>query len=857
MRRGAVRATLGGGLAIAATSGLLCVCVAGGVMYRSSVVSEAVQRQLSATCSATAGLQVQADDPGAVAALDRLAAGTAHAEPAGVTKVADGRYRNLDGDDGAVRSLVLLWRRGMEDHVPGGELPPTGGALLSGRALERMGAAVGDTLQVTFEPPDVVRGADGVLRLAPAEWTPVSMTLEVVGEYDEPPIRPEPPFWCGVATLYRPDFKGDPPPPVAIVDERAFAGVPVWAKSVTWDLRAESEGLRRDQAGALDDRFADITAQADQRLTGAASTMLPTLLERADRTSSFVARMIAPVVWAGVSLSAVMLVAAGVLQARQDRRELRLRVVRGVRPVALLGRAWIGALPWAVAGATAGFVGVYAAVRTWGPTPEIEPDAIRRSAGLAVLSVVGAAAVIAVASTISALDFVDARPARRRSTVLPWELPVVAIAVLSYMRLSRVGGVQLAGTRLVGGDALAQAFALLAMSAMVALLFRPLRWTVRRMSRRGSSLSPSVLLGWRRITAGPALATGLLLGAAFGVGCYVQASTLYLTARAAATDKAELSLGADLVATTTTLGPLPPELADRATLVTRQTGSDAGQVVRMLGVDPSTFERAVSSQLVDGSLDLPRLLELLEGAASPGEPLPALVVGPEIDGANVATATNQPFPIREVAHVDYFPGYQAGTTMVVVDRTAMVDRITTAEEVWVREPPTDALDQLDDAGFAPRSERDVDSVFEVTSFLALKWSYHVLTVFAVLVGAVVVIAQLLVLEGRRHSRRTTHVMASRMGLDRRREAISIVVEIAIPLVAGAIVGVIAGLLASRLAVERLDSLRSLLPPARLVFDTGAIAVIGAVLVVAVASLVLLEVVVLRRTRDMEVIRGTE
>ena len=155
----------------------------------------------------------------------------------------------------------------------------------------------------------------------------------------------------------------------------------------------------------------------------------------------------------------------------------------------------------------------------------------------------------------------------------------------------------------------------------------------------------------------------------------------------------------------------------------------------------------------------------------------------------LADVTRASIDIEPVATAQWFPGYRNGATMVVVDRAGLQSsRIGLATEVWIHDPPPDAVEQLQASGWLVRGAQNVSDVFEVTSFLTVRWSYAVLTAFGILIGIVVVVAQVLVLDARRRSRQAAVVVARRMGFDLRSEATAIFVELAVPFIAGAVIG---------------------------------------------------------------------
>ena len=157
-----------------------------------------------------------------------------------------------------------------------------------------------------------------------------------------------------------------------------------------------------------------------------------------------------------------------------------------------------------------------------------------------------------------------------------------------------------------------------------------------------------------------------------------------------------------------------------------------------------------------------------------------------------------------------------------VDRDALVATgLDLSEEVWMLHPPIDAARLLQQAGFGVRSPHEASEVLDVTSFLTVRWSYASLSAFGVLIGVVLLLAQLLVLDARRSARQTVHLLTKAMGMGRRDTAVAVVSELAPPLLSGIVVGLGIGSAVARVAVPRLDTLRQLQPPAQVVVHGSA------------------------------------
>ena len=472
-------------------------------------------------------------------------------------------------------------------------------------------------------------------------------------------------------------------------------------------------------------------------------------------------------------------------------------------------------------------------------------------------AVAGTALIAAVIAAFSA-RLVDTRPRHHWVRWVPWELAVVALAIASYRRLDRAGGVRLVGAQAEGGDLLAQAFPLLALGAALVVLARPLRWLLARTRARGGRLPSPLLVGVRRLSADAGITVLATLAVGLVIGSVTLSSTLTDSASAMLREKAGTFLGSDLVVGVNSANgvELPASLASRSTVVVRGRASAGATRVDLLGIDPSTFGNVVGPRPSDR--DVAALVTRLATAPETTGALAAIVVHGSLASKTLTDATRAAIDVEPVAAAQWFPGYRNGATMVVVDRTGLqASRVGVATEVWIHDPPPDAVEQLKASGWLVRGAQSVSDVFEVTSFLTVRWSYAVLTAFGILIGIVVVVAQVLVLDARRRSRQAAVVVARRMGFDLRSEATAIFVELAVPFVAGAILGVLAAIVIVHVAIAHLDTLRNLQPPAHVIVDLASMTTALAIGVVALLVLATLGTITTRRIRPMEAMRSAE
>jgi hypothetical protein len=387
-------------------------------------------------------------------------------------------------------------------------------------------------------------------------------------------------------------------------------------------------------------------------------------------------------------------------------------------------------------------------------------------------------------------------------------------------------------------------------------LARPTAALLRHWRLAGKRLPPGAMTGLRRSLAEPTVTAAVLLATALAAGSFTVARLLTDSTSVLLAEKAAVFLGSDLTMTTQDITPLPPPFDEIGTVIARAQGHSGTQSVDLIGIDPETFARAVHWRDDASDEPLDQLIAAV-GPTTPGQPLPAIVVGGTLPDNHLESLVRRPMDVDPVAVARWFPGYRNGAILVVVDRDALVSSgYSPASEILLRNPPPDAFTTLSDSGLVVRTPHDPTLVFNVTSFLTVHWAYATLSILGVLIGIVVLLAQLLVLDARRQTRQAAHVLTTRMGLSSGGEAIGLIAELGPALVVGAALGVVIGWLVTRASIARLDSLRHLAPPARVVAHATAGAPVLVGVLGSLAVLVVVGFVMIKRTRAMEVMRGT-
>ena len=556
--------------------------------------------------------------------------------------------------------------------------------------------------------------------------------MRVVDTYPLVPTRPESSYWCGLRAFFRSagSDPADPPTPALLTTSRQVRTTAVF-RIAEWELRPNPAGLSRHDAAVLADRFDEI-ADAAERLVDIDEGMrgrsvidgepLRSVVRHAEVATAVVAGTMAPVRLVALLSSLALLGAATSLLTRERHRELRLRLLKGQSPLSLGVRVAGSAASAVVAGTLAGGLLALAAVRYFGPASELETAAVRSAVLYTGLGSIVALVGIACVAAIRARAFVDGRLGRRSwIRFVPWELIPVAAAIASFERLDRIGGIQQVGAAVAHADFWAQCFPLLAIIAPLAVLARPIVALLRRWRLAGKRLSPPVMAGLRRSLAEPAVTGAVLLATALAAGSFSVARLLTDSTSALLTEKAAVFLGSDLAMTARDVSTLPPPFDAIGTIVVRAQGHSDSQSVDLLGIDSETFARAVHwrDDASDRSLD-----ELISAVSPTGSgAIPVVVVGGTLPDTRLESLTRRPLDVDPVATAEWFPGFHNGAVLLVVDKDTLVaSGFGGPSQIWLRDPPPDAFAQLSSAGLVVSSPRDLSQVFDVTSFLTVRWA---------------------------------------------------------------------------------------------------------------------------------------
>ena len=301
-------------------------------------------------------------------------------------------------------------------------------------------------------------------------------------------------------------------------------------------------------------------------------------------------------------------------------------------------------------------------------------------------------------------------------------------------------------------DFWAQCFPLLAIIAPLAVLARPTiallrRWRLagKRHATFGDDRAETI--------AGRAGVTGaVMLATALAAGSFTLAQLLTDSTSVLLSEKAAIYLGSDLQMTTRDVTTLPAPFDTTGTIVYRTQGRSGTQSVDLLGVDSTTFVRAVHWRDDASDHSLGQLVESLGSVDT-------TIAGPARRSSSAARCprhtSREPHPIDRWTSIRWpaprwFPGFHNGAVSGRRRQGRVGRRRLCHHRGDLAARPTDRCRDAVVAtpGIVVRSPRDLSQVFNVTSFVTVRWAYATLSILGVLVGIVVLLAQLLVLDAR-------------------------------------------------------------------------------------------------------------
>lgn len=838
-------------LAVVGAALILACASASAALFLSSASSESLHRILAQQCADAAHPTVRAtgvvSDPsrpvvGARTALQprRVADGDVRAAMSGAGLADPYPVRFSEQAPQVVAGAQakggrLFFRPGATEQItPIGRSLPGAGVWLPDGLATRLSVAVGGTVDLT------IGGADGG----------GAGTARVVGIYRnlfEEPIRP---YWCSYDTLFVNSSYGDdtsaPPPLVLTTDSATFtrlrdgyggSSTESWVSPVgTDDLTlSEAEQIAGRQSAAYG--AAGLPEPTDFADRNSGTGQLPAFAERVGLIRDGLRGPVLPIALGGSLLALLLVGAAGSYWADRRAREVRLLSSRGVGPAALALKAVLElALP-AVVGTVLGWLLARWLVAALGPSPLLDAAAPGQAGLTALVALAAGMALLALVAGLRSRAATE-RPVGARRTwaaALPWELLLLAAALLCWLRL-RSGAAVTVDDGIAQINLLVVAFPLLFLVGAAVLVVRLLALLLPRLGRAAGRLSPGWYLAARRVTASRVVSVVLLAAASTPIAVLVYAAALTQTSQYTLDAKAGLINGSSVAVQSVDPIARTPATDAAGTVVVRYLyGAVDGQPgdVTVLAVDPDTFTGTAFWDDRFASRPLPELMAALKAG---GGDVPAVVIadGPAFPATFELGLGRTRVDVAVAARADYFPGRRVPAPMVVVDRARLgeVDPYAgTLNELWSRGDAgaAQAAVVAQDARVYVVSSQD--SVFEVANFLGVSWTFGYLSALAALVGLVAIGGLMLYLETRQRTRTASYALGRRMGLTRATHLRSLLAELGVLLGLAWVVGAALAWAAVLMVYGRLDIDTDRPPPPLLTVPTAAFA--GSLVAVAV------------------------
>jgi putative ABC transport system permease protein len=802
---------------------VLAASIAAVPLFLSSSGTAALERQAAERCAAASGATLYATAEGSAfaAAAEATSADRAELGPGIVTYLPRITLSVTPAGGGQSWLSQLLARTGAVDHLEPVEQADVGegGAWVSDRLAANAGIHAGDDIAISSLSAPAVLPVAGVYRdLVSRElddfWCPLQTSLAAVNPYGD---LPPPPVIVDEATFLdlseRMDLGvGDGPPPTQWVRYEA----PV-TRDLTLEEAIDLTAFYRSWPGLID---AELGAREVPRVGAPVlESDLTFMAARADALRASVGGGIVPVAVAAILAAAGMVAAAAALWADRKHQELSLLVARGIGPGAIGVKAALELSSAIVAGTAAGFVAAYGSIRLFGPSPRLETDAVVRAGLLSLTGAIVAAALVGgVAAARSQARLREHARRRWRLGLVPWELGIVVLAVVSYQRLGRIGVPEVQGASVENVDALALAFPLLFLVAALAVLVRVGLPLLRR-RRSGDGGPPrhwAPYLARRRLAAGQAAAITFFAASALSFGVLLYASTLTQSLTSTLDAKVLTFVGTETVVQLAGDAPVPEAIADRTAKIQRLGGTLDGSPVEVIAVDPSTFARAAFWDSTFAGAPLGELLARLPSSEpAPGDSVAAIVIGgSDPSGELEITGGERPRAVEAVGRASLFPGATRGRSVLVVSQAetpAFGDRVASTVEIWSKAGRAEVLDALDGSDAQVVYTRAAEGIFDQTVFLTVTWTFGFMRSLGVVAGVIAIGGLAIYLDARRRSRTLGYAFLRRMGLRPATHRRALLLEIAATVLVGGAAGIVLALTAGWLVHRRLDPVPSIPP----------------------------------------------
>ncbi len=750
--------------------------------------------------------------------------------------------------------VVLATRTGFQGHL---DVVGKGGGpgwWVPLNAARRLHVHAGQTLH--FDVGTVVIGR-GFQPAGP------SFDVRVAGVYRDLHTLPPTPFWDPISEYIYPSPQalGEVPPSFLLGDEDEFLKVEsafVGSGPLRFEVPVDTRHVTLVTARALAGKLERLEGQVQDSTSvlgaafSAGTTVLPSLVDEADRTVAGLSAPVDSVALAGRLVALAVVVAAGIYALHRRRVEFSMLLARGVSPLTAGARVALESVAPALLGAVAGFWAAVELTRLAGPSDLLTTRAFVAGAVDTGITLLMALVLLMLAVALALRAPAERRPGRvrRLASRVPWEALVLVVAGAALYEIETRGVTPLAaGFGATGAsariDPLVPLFPILFVAGLGGLAVRALRGLLPRLKRAARSWPSPLYLAGERLAAAPRPALMLVTASALAAGILVYAGVFVASVRDTSHEKAEVSVGSDASLLLGEATQLPRRLGAPTTEVVSLpvvTVSPATNVA-MTTIDTATFPRAAFWDPGFADRSLGRLMDEL--AAPAGRAIPVVVVGAHFPPDITLQFLGTNLPARVVAELKGFPGMPAGAPLVVAGTRALqrvlategliLDDLQPQYELWVKGSPAPVVQALRRAGIFPATGITAAHVAATPGFLALSWLFGYLEALGALAGLLALVALVLYVESRQRAREVSYALAVRMGLTRGAHLLSVAVELAAMLLGAFVIGAVLAAAGSFTVHGKVDPLPQFPPGALFRLPGGLLAVLAGAVVVSAAG----------------------
>jgi putative ABC transport system permease protein len=560
--------------------------------------------------------------------------------------------------------------------------------------------------------------------------------------------------------------------------------------------------------------------------------------------------------------------AAGLFLVRRRRTEASLAFARGESTAAFGARTGIEILLPTLLGGAAGFAIAPALTGVLAPSGSIDSGTVRSALGHGgVALAAGFVLAVVVASSAFVRLFDSGRGRLRWLRFVPWELPLLGVAL--WLLLDVLGGGGLVTNHKTGASHPTLAvfvFPLLLAAATAGLVARAAGVVLRRTARSDGQGSTSLFLVTRRLAAARGTLVALAVVSAAAFGAYFYASAVQASLVRGIAEKGYVAYGGDVQGVVSDSAAIAPSFPFPATRVdyanqVATLGTPDGAYADVLAVDAGSIGSVIHWYRAWGRDPRPSLGRL---ARPQDEALPVLAAGDLPSHLASVWINGARLPVDVVATVRTFPGMAVGTPLLVVDRHVLAkvaaardvpDALGTPQTlVWATGPSAAVVRALEARPLEASYVSTIDQFRKDPDVVLAKRTLGYMRFIALAAGLLVLIALVLYLQSRQRSQVIASSLAARMGLTRRAEITSLALELGLIALCAGLVGGIVAIFSAGAIVTHIDPLASDPPAPTLAVPMFAIAASITALVVAAVVAGAVVTVAARRTDLSEALR---